>query len=162
MLVTVSSMSRRVDCRQIFGSRCLVVLTMGFLVAGPSLPLAQVIRSEVEAVRVDVTVTNRDGIFRSGLTADDFEVLDNGRIRILTGFSNTPSALNIVLMLDMSDSMMPHVRRLGAAATAFVQGLKEGDRAAIRSLHTPGILRSDIQSLHEDLSLLTLGERSSI
>ena len=123
---------------------------------------AQVLRSRVDAVRVDVTVTDRQGMFGAGLTRDDFQVLDNGRPQPLTGFSSGASPLTVAFILDMSDSMMPHVRRLGAAAEAFISALTPNDRAAVGSLMSPGPLRTDPDALRRDLSYLTLGEGSLV
>ena len=122
----------------------------------------QVLRSRVDAVRVDVTVTNRQGTFELGLTKEDFEVLDNGRAQPLTGFSSGASPLTVAFILDLSDSMMPHVSRLGVAAQAFISALTPNDRAAVGSLTTPGPLRTEQAALRLDLSYLTLGEGSLI
>jgi VWFA-related protein len=91
----------------------------------------QTFSSRVEAVRVDVLVT-QDGKPVQGLTAADFEVEDNGvRQRVdLASFEEIP--LNVVLALDMSGSLQG--LRLGHLQTAgreVLDGLKPGDRAAL-------------------------------
>lgn len=87
--------------------------------------------SKVEAVRVDVLVTSRGEPVR-GLTAADFEILDNGvpqRVDLVS-FEQIP--LNVVLAFDMSDSVagerLEHLRTAGAAVLA---GLKREDQSAL-------------------------------
>ena len=91
----------------------------------------QTFTSRIEAVRVDVLVTE-NGRPVQGLTPADFEVLDNGvRQRVdLASFEQIP--LNVVLALDMSASLQG--LRLGHLQTAgkrVLDGLKPGDRAAL-------------------------------
>ena len=91
----------------------------------------QTFSSRVDAVRVDVLVTE-NGRPVQGLTTADFEVLDNGvRQRVdLASFEQIP--LNVVLALDMSASLQG--LRLGHLQTAgkrVLEGLKAGDRAAL-------------------------------
>src|SRR5687768_6453484 len=60
--------------------------------------------TRVDAVRVDVSVTDRRAIVR-GLSASDFEVRDNGIVQQveLASFEQLP--LNILLALDLSQSV---------------------------------------------------------
>lgn len=122
----------------------------------------QVLRASVEAVRVDVTVTDSRGIFVEGLKADDFEVRDNGRVQPITVFSPGPSPLRLAVLLDVSNSMMRHTGRMRAAAGAVIASLNPDDLAAVGSLMKPGPLRAVHADLRRDLSLLTLGEGSPI
>ena len=91
----------------------------------------QTFTSRIEAVRVDVLVTD-NGKPVQGLLPSDFEVLDNGvRQRVdLASFEQIP--LNVVLALDSSASLQG--LRLGHLQTAgkrVLEGLKPGDRAAL-------------------------------
>lgn len=87
--------------------------------------------SRVDAVRVDVLVTDR-GRLVSGLRATDFEVLDNGvgqQVDLVT-FEQLP--LNVVLVLDMSDSVAgERLAHLRAAGAALLEQLTERDEAAL-------------------------------
>src|SRR6185295_1540417 len=81
--------------------------------------------AKVEAVRVDALVTERDnGPAIVGLGPPDFEVYDNGvRQQVdLVSFDEVP--LNVILTLDMSDSVagerLDHLR--GAGDTALIDG----------------------------------------
>ena len=87
--------------------------------------------SRIEAVRVDVLVTE-NGRPLQGLTAADFEVLDNGvRQQVdLASFEQIP--LNVVLALDMSASLQGlRLGHLQNAGKRVLDGLKAGDRAAL-------------------------------
>jgi len=87
--------------------------------------------SKVEAVRVDVLVTDK-GQPVLGLGADDFEILDNGVPQRIDLVSYEQIPLNVVLALDMSQSVagdrLDHLRSAGASLLA---GLQRGDQAAV-------------------------------
>ena len=109
--------------------RSLIALSIPII--GTASLVAQTFTSRIEAVRVDVLVTE-NGRPVQGLTQADFELLDNGvRQRIdLASFEQIP--LNVVLALDMSASLQG--LRLGHLQTAgrrVLEGLKPGDRAAL-------------------------------
>jgi Ca-activated chloride channel homolog len=106
-------------------------MALGGVLLGVAAPWAQTFSSRIEAVRVDVLVT-AGGRPVEGLTASDFEVLDNGVRQTvdLASFEEIP--LNVVLALDMSASLQG--LRLGHLQTAgytVLDGLKPGDRAAL-------------------------------
>ncbi|MCX6538227.1 MAG: VWA domain-containing protein [Acidobacteria bacterium] len=87
--------------------------------------------SRVEAVRVDVLVRERGKPVR-GLGPGDFEVFDNGiRQEVdLVSFEQLP--LNVVLTLDMSESVIgERLQHLRAAGRALLVGLRKGDQAAL-------------------------------
>lgn len=87
--------------------------------------------SRAEAVRVDVSVTERGRPVR-GLTAADFDIFDNGvrqRIELLVS-EDIP--IDLVMALDMSISVtgerLEHLRK---ASRVAVQALAREDRAAL-------------------------------
>jgi VWFA-related protein len=88
-------------------------------------------KSRVEAVRVDALVTDHGRPIRD-LRVADFEVLDNGVAQTvdLVSFEQVP--LNIILTLDMSDSVagerLDHLRDAGLSALAT---LEKGDQSAL-------------------------------
>lgn len=111
--------------------RPLIALCLAAIGAATAVAARQTFSSRIEAVRVDVLVTE-NGRPVEGLTPADFEVLDNGvRQRVdLASFEQIP--LNVVLALDMSASLQG--LRLGHLQTAgkrVLDGLKPGDRAAL-------------------------------
>jgi len=104
-----------------------------FLLAAGTGALAQApsFSSEIEAVRVDVLVTD-NGRLVQGLEPGDFEILDNGvpqKVE-LASFEEIP--LNVVLALDMSASLdTGQVEHLRTAGKTLLDGLKKTDQAAL-------------------------------
>lgn len=93
----------------------LLLAWIGTAVA-PASAQAPAFASRVEAVRVDVLVTDKGRIVR-GLQASDFEVLDNGVLQEVDLITFERLPLNVVLVLDMSDSVagerLEHLRTAG-------------------------------------------------
>jgi VWFA-related protein len=87
--------------------------------------------SRIDAVRVDVLVTDANGPVR-GLGPADFEIRDNGVLQQIDLVSFEQIPLNVVLALDMSDSVAgDRLDRLRAAGAAILGGLEAGDQAAL-------------------------------
>ena len=87
--------------------------------------------ARVDAVRVDVLVVDR-GQAVQGLTADDFDLRDNGVPQRVTSIAQGDAPISVVLALDVSRSMTgPRLDDLRAAGHALVDGLGPGDRAGL-------------------------------
>jgi len=87
--------------------------------------------SKVEAVRVDVLVTDKGQPIR-GLSLGDFELLDNAVPQQLDLVSFEQIPLNLVLVLDMSSSVVgERLEHLRAGARSVLDGLKREDQAAL-------------------------------
>ena len=87
--------------------------------------------TRVESVRVDVLVID-NGRPILGLGPADFEIVDNGVPQQvdLVSFENIP--LNVVLALDMSDSVAgERLEQLQDAGRGVLGGLTKGDQAAV-------------------------------
>jgi Ca-activated chloride channel family protein len=86
-------------------------LTTGTLAAcvlavlGAAAPQQPVFRGAGDAVRVFVTVTDRDGRLITMLTREQFELRDEGKLQPITQFDNTPQPIRLIVMLDVSGSM---------------------------------------------------------
>jgi VWFA-related protein len=87
--------------------------------------------SRVDAVRVDVLVTDRGQVVR-GLRPQDFELRDEGVLQEVDFVSLEKLSLNVILGLDISESVsgerLDHLRRAG---DALLQRLAGDDRAAL-------------------------------
>jgi Ca-activated chloride channel homolog len=84
-------------------------------------------RGTGEAVRVFVTVTDRDGKLVPGLTRDDFEIRDEGKPQPITLFDNTPQPIRLIVMLDVSGSMEGNLPLLRAASEQLFARLRPDD-----------------------------------
>lgn len=94
-----------------------------------------VFRSGVSLVRVDAQVTE-DGSAIDGLRREDFVVQDNGRPQSIRYFSQEEQPLDLLLLFDISNSMLPAIRQLAASATAGLAELRPGDRVAVWDFDT--------------------------
>ena len=123
--------------------------------------------SRVEAVRVDILVTDNGQPVR-GLGAGDFEIRDNGVLQQIELVSFEQIPLNVVLALDMSDSVAgDRLERLRSAGNAILGGLQKNDQAALvtfsQSVQLGAKLSGDVAPVREALSrALGKGETSLI
>jgi VWFA-related protein len=76
---------------------------VSIFIAAPA--AAQKIRVTTESVPVYVTVTDAQKRLVPGLTQEDFEILDNGKLQEITVFENRSTPITAVVMLDTSGSM---------------------------------------------------------
>ena len=86
-----------------------------------------VFRGRGDAVRVFVTVTDRDGRLVTTLAREDFEVRDEGKPQALTLFDNTPQPIKLVVLLDVSGSMEGNLPLLRAGTDALIGRLGKDD-----------------------------------
>lgn len=106
------------------------VTVAGAILLG-SLGVAAQFTSRIEAVRVDVLVTE-DGRPVPSLRASDFEVLDNGVPQKIDLASFEKIPLNVVLALDLSASLQGlRLGHLQTAGRTLLGGMKDGDRAGL-------------------------------
>ena len=92
-----------------------------------------VFRAGGDAVRVFVTVTDRDGRLVTTLTREDFELRDEGKPQPITVFDNTPRPIRLIVMLDVSGSMEGNLPLLRAAAAQLFSRLLAGDVVKVGS-----------------------------
>src|SRR5687768_17085814 len=83
-----------------------------------------VFRGAGELVRVFVTVTDRDGRLVTSLEQEDFEVRDEGKPQPITLFDNSPRAIRLIVMLDVSGSMEGNLPLLRAASEQLLTRLR--------------------------------------
>lgn len=90
-------------------------------------PQQPIFRGGSDAVRVFVTVTDRDGRLVTTLVRENFEVRDEGKPQPLTQFDNSPQPIRLIVMLDVSGSMEGNLSLLRAAATQLFSRLLPDD-----------------------------------
>src|SRR5687768_956908 len=88
--------------------RGAMLLAIG-VVSGAVLSAQRTFRSAVDLVHFSVVVTDRQGQHIAGLTADDFEVLEEGKPQAIKFFAagdpGDEMPLHLGLLLDTSGSM---------------------------------------------------------
>ena len=101
-----------------------VFVCAGLAAAAVWTPAQQPIRVGVDLVHFAVVVTDRQGAPITGLTADDFEVLERGTPQRLKFFSASDAAiappLHLGFLLDASGSMEKDIREVRTAAIKFL------------------------------------------
>ena len=90
-----------------------------------------VFRGTSDAVRVFVTVTDRDGRLITTLQQSDFEIRDEGKPQSITLFDNTPQPVRLIVLLDVSGSMEGNLPLLRAAAEQLFARLGPNDVARV-------------------------------
>jgi Ca-activated chloride channel family protein len=119
------------------------VIVVSFVVWPGMLPAGQTFRARVDTVQVAVTVTDASGRLITGLTKDDFEIVEEGVPQPITVFTNERVPVSLGVLLDASDSMrgqsMVDAR---TAVDRFVTGLLEiGDEAFVAAFnHQPRLV----------------------
>jgi VWFA-related protein len=103
---------------------------------------AQTFRVAVEAVRVDVLVTDANHPV-GGLTAADFELFDSGVLQHIDSLGVEDVPLSVMFVLDTSFSMSGSpLQHLKEAASAVIDLLAPRDRAAVLTFSESVILRA--------------------
>jgi Ca-activated chloride channel family protein len=103
---------------------CALVLAATALVAGQ-----QPFRSQVDLIHFGVVVTDKQGAPITGLTAEDFEIKEEGKPQAIKFFAagspeNAPP-LHIGFLLDTSGSMEEDIRNVRTAAIRFLNAMEQ-------------------------------------
>jgi Ca-activated chloride channel family protein len=88
-------------------------------------------RANIELISLPVSVTAPGGRHMSGLSADDFQIFEDGRAQELAFFAPADTALSVSLLLDSSSSMEQSMLLAQKAATEFVSKLRTNDVAEV-------------------------------
>jgi VWFA-related protein len=99
--------------------------------SGEEVGEGDVVRIETQLVSVPAVVTDRNGRPVAGLRAENFVVLEDGKTQRVTNFATTEAPFEIALLLDTSGSTREELGLIRAAANAFIDALRSGDRVGI-------------------------------
>jgi VWFA-related protein len=143
--------------------RLLVPVFMAFAACLPAMADDVVFKSDVALTRVDAQVVDQNGRAITGLQVNDFALRVNGRTVPIRNFSNENTPLDVLLLLDVSGSMRPHVERIADASEQALRVLTPKDRIAIMIFDTSARLRlpfeSDRDRVTSELNHLLRSER---
>lgn len=125
------------------------------VVALDAAPQQATFSAKLEAVRVDVLVTDRGDVVRD-LKAADFEIRDNGVVQPVDLVSFQQIPLNVILALDSSASVSgERLEDLQKASRALLGRLIKEDKAALLTFSHLVLLRerltSDVVRVREGL-----------
>jgi Ca-activated chloride channel homolog len=85
------------------------------------------LHSEVRLVLLDVSVTDKDRGFVTGLSKENFAVLEDGVPQRISVFDHNDAPVTCGLIMDESRSMRPKRQDVLAAATAFIEASNPRD-----------------------------------
>jgi Ca-activated chloride channel family protein len=100
-----------------------------------------VFHAGISLVRVDAQVIDRSGHLLTGLTAANFEVLDDGQPQRIAHFGRESEPLDLVLLLDVSGSMHRHLHELAETARSALQPLGPDDHVALMLFSLKAVVR---------------------
>src|SRR5689334_503446 len=104
----------------------------GFLLAQSTSQQPQVFRATSDVVPLFVTVSDK-GHLVTDLTREDFQVFDNGKPQQITLFDKSPQPIRLVVMVDVSGSMVGNLALMRGACEELVRHLTPGDLAKVGS-----------------------------
>lgn len=95
-----------------------------------------VVRVETQLVSVPAVVTDSTGRPLSGLRAENFQIIEDGKPQAITNFGTTDTPFEIALLLDTSGSTRDDVTLIRQAANSFIAALRPGDRVSVVAFNT--------------------------
>jgi VWFA-related protein len=112
-------------------------------------------RSDVSLGRVDAQVVDADNHPIRGLRVQDFILRIDGKQQDIRDFQSEKMPVDLLMLLDVSRSMGPHIRRVANASHQALRTLRDLDRVAIMVFDRFTRLRmsfnSDRQSAEQEL-----------
>jgi VWFA-related protein len=90
-----------------------------------------VFRSDVSLVRIDAQVVDRANHNIGGLGPQDFILRDGGQVQPIQSVDSENLPIDLLLLLDVSASMRPHIQRISTASHDAFRQMRSGDRIAI-------------------------------
>jgi VWFA-related protein len=136
------------------------------LAAGAATAQQPLFSTRVEAIRVDVLVT-RGNRPVPGLRAEDFELRDNGVAQRVEVVSLEQLPLNVVLALDLSESVAgERLQDLRRASGLLLDALQPRDRAALLTftevIRLPCALTAGVDCIRRALSEPSAGGQTAL
>ncbi len=110
-----------------------------------------VFKSDVALTRVDAQVVDNSGRPVTGLQKPDFVIKVNGHVTPIQNFASENMPIDILLLLDVSGSMEPHVEQIASAARQAMHVLAAQDRVGIMVFDTSTRVRLRFTNDREDI-----------
>lgn len=106
-----------------------------------------------QLLRLNVSVTDRNGRAMSGLGAKDFTLFENGQERRIVDVKPVSAPFNLVLLLDVSGSVEERIDFIRKAARNFLSTASPQDRISIISFRDDIQIISDFTTDRRQLSI---------
>lgn len=145
MFRTKASAANRARSRLQSWIPACITLSLAFLLAAPVLSWGQdnkpkkeneqreddpvTLRSDL--VVVNLIVTDEKGQYAHGLTAKDFQILENNAAQPIDSFMAEEASFAAAILIDMSGSMEYKFSLARAGAASFVDRIRENDQVAV-------------------------------
>jgi hypothetical protein len=110
-----------------------------------------VFKSDVAMTRVDAQVVDSVGRPVTGLEVNDFVLRVDGKVQPIRNFTSEDMPLDVLLLLDVSGSMEPHVQRIADASEQALRVLAPQDRVAIMVFDTRTKIRLPFNQNHREI-----------
>jgi VWFA-related protein len=108
-----------------------------------------VFRSDVALVRVDAQVLDRSNRTIQGLGPRDFVLRESGKFQNIQSVDSENLPIDLVLLLDVSASMRPHIQRVSNASHDALRQMRDEDRIAIMVFDRASRVRLGFRSSRE-------------
>jgi hypothetical protein len=111
-----------------------------------------IFKTGVALVKVDTEVTDGTRVL-VGFQKDDFRILDNGTEQPILYFSQGEEPPDLILLFDLSGSMIPRLKKLSESAHAALAKLRNGDRVSVMVFGSKSS-SSELRKSRQDISSL--------
>jgi VWFA-related protein len=146
----------------------LIALLSCGIIAGATVQDDSTLKVSVDLVNVPFSVTDRQGRFIPGLTANDFVVEEDGRRQQIRNFARENELpLTLALLVDTSPSVRPVFEEEKVTARAFLESIMRPKDLALvigfdRSVTLLQDYTENIRSLNRAIDELEIGGGTSI
>ena len=106
----------------------------------------EVIKVDVALVNIPFSVSDREGRAVSGLTLNNFTLMDDGKPQKIEYLSTQDAPLNVVLLIDTSQSALEIFKKIQNAAGEFVKQLRPKDRCMVISFDSTARVETEFTS----------------
>jgi Ca-activated chloride channel family protein len=118
----------------------------------PALPAEEIVKVDVDLVRVDALVLQKNTArVVGGLKKEDFVLLEDGTRQEITHFSQDSLPLSVLLLIDRGGCLDPFSAEVHRAASDAISRLKPTDEVAVMTYHDTTRL---LQGFTRDRSLI--------
>jgi Ca-activated chloride channel family protein len=123
----------------------------------------EVIKVDTALVNVPFSVSDRDGRSILGLKAENFTLFEDGKPTKIEYLSTQDAPLNVVLILDTSQSAKDRFDKIKNAASEFIKQLRPTDKCMIVSVDAAARVKSEFTKsqtkLNRAINRIVLSEK---